>query len=84
MREHLRASLLRGGGRSFVIDNLGDLSYCTSDPGFCRHAIALGLTYIEEPQSFYDVRTLTTHWSDIPIANSLSSSCKWALVYLKR
>ena len=33
---------------------------CTSDPGFCRHAIALGLTYIEEPQSFYDVRTLTT------------------------
>jgi uncharacterized Zn finger protein len=32
---------------------------CTSDPGFCRHAIALGLTYIEEPQSFYDVRTLT-------------------------
>jgi uncharacterized Zn finger protein len=31
---------------------------CTSDPGFCRHAIALGLTYIEEPQSFYDVRTL--------------------------
>src|SRR5262247_2009689 len=33
---------------------------CSSDPGFCRHAIALGLTYIEEPQSFYDVRTLTT------------------------
>ena len=32
---------------------------CTSDPGFCRHAIALGLTYIEEPQSFYDLRTLT-------------------------
>jgi len=31
---------------------------CTSDPGFCRHAIALGLTYIEEPQSFYDLRTL--------------------------
>jgi uncharacterized Zn finger protein len=33
---------------------------CTSDPGFCRHAIALGLTYIEEPQSFYDLRTLAT------------------------
>ena len=32
---------------------------CTSDPGFCRHAIALGLTYIEEPESFYDLRTLT-------------------------
>jgi hypothetical protein len=31
---------------------------CTSDPGFCRHAIALGLTYIEEPQSFYDLCTL--------------------------
>jgi hypothetical protein len=32
---------------------------CTSDAGFCRHVIALGLTYIEEPQSFYDLRTLT-------------------------
>jgi uncharacterized Zn finger protein len=32
---------------------------CTSDVGFCKHVIALGLTYIEEPQSFYDVRTLT-------------------------
>ena len=31
---------------------------CTSDAGFCRHVIALGLTYIEEPQSFYDLRTL--------------------------
>jgi uncharacterized Zn finger protein len=33
---------------------------CTSDAGFCKHVIALGLTYIEEPQSFYDLRTLTT------------------------
>jgi uncharacterized Zn finger protein len=32
---------------------------CTSDAGFCRHAIALGLTYLEEPQSFYDLRILT-------------------------
>ena len=32
---------------------------CTSDAGFCKHVIALGLTYIEEPQSFYDLRTLT-------------------------
>jgi hypothetical protein len=32
---------------------------CTADPGFCRHAIALGLTYIEEPQSFYDLHSLT-------------------------
>ena len=32
---------------------------CTADAGFCRHAIALGLTYIEEPQSFYDLRSLT-------------------------
>lgn len=31
---------------------------CTTDAGFCRHVIALGLTYIEEPQSFYDLRTL--------------------------
>jgi uncharacterized Zn finger protein len=31
---------------------------CTSDAGFCKHVIALGLTYIEEPQSFYDLRTL--------------------------
>ena len=32
---------------------------CTSDAGFCKHVIALGLTYIEEPQSFYDLCTLT-------------------------
>jgi hypothetical protein len=32
---------------------------CMSDAGFCRHVIALGLTYIEEPQSFYDFHTLT-------------------------
>jgi hypothetical protein len=32
---------------------------CTSDAGFCRHVIALGLTYIEEPQSFYDLHILT-------------------------
>jgi uncharacterized Zn finger protein len=32
---------------------------CTSDAGFCKHVIALGLTYIEEAQSFYDLRTLT-------------------------
>jgi len=31
---------------------------CTSDAGFCRHVIALGLTYIEEPQSFYDLQIL--------------------------
>jgi hypothetical protein len=31
---------------------------CTSDAGFCKHVIALGLTYIEEPQSFYDLCTL--------------------------
>jgi hypothetical protein len=33
---------------------------CTSDAGFCRHVIALGLTYIEEPQSFYDLHILRT------------------------
>lgn len=33
---------------------------CASDAGFCRHVIALGLTYIEEPESFYDLQTLTT------------------------
>jgi uncharacterized Zn finger protein len=32
---------------------------CASDEGFCKHVIALGLTYIEEAQSFYDFRTLT-------------------------
>lgn len=32
---------------------------CTSDAGFCKHVIALGLTYIEEAQSFYDLCTLT-------------------------
>jgi hypothetical protein len=31
---------------------------CTSDAGFCRHVIALGLTYIEEPHTFYDLLTL--------------------------
>jgi uncharacterized Zn finger protein len=31
---------------------------CTTDEGFCKHVIALGLTYIEEPQSFYDLHAL--------------------------
>jgi hypothetical protein len=39
---------------------------CTSDAGFCRHAIALGLTYIEEPQSFYDLRTLMAQLQQYP------------------
>jgi uncharacterized Zn finger protein len=33
---------------------------CTSDAGFCKHVIALGLTYIEEPQTFYDLRSLSS------------------------
>jgi uncharacterized Zn finger protein len=32
---------------------------CRTDGEFCRHAIALGLTYIEEPETFYDLRTLS-------------------------
>jgi uncharacterized Zn finger protein len=39
---------------------------CTSDAGFCRHVIALGLTYIEEPQSFYDLRTLRAELEQHP------------------
>jgi uncharacterized Zn finger protein len=31
---------------------------CRTDGEFCRHAIALGLTYLEEPETFYDLRTL--------------------------
>ena len=38
---------------------------CTSDAGFCKHVIALGLTYIEEPQSFYDLRTLTAQLEQV-------------------
>jgi uncharacterized Zn finger protein len=40
-------------------DTLNPSCSCASDAGFCRHVIALGLTYIEEPESFYDLRTLT-------------------------
>jgi uncharacterized Zn finger protein len=32
---------------------------CRADGELCKHVIALGLTYIEEPQTFYDLRTLT-------------------------
>jgi uncharacterized Zn finger protein len=39
---------------------------CASDAGFCKHVIALGLTYIEEPQSFYDLRTLTAQLEQAP------------------
>jgi uncharacterized Zn finger protein len=39
---------------------------CASDVGFCKHVIALGLTYIEEPQSFYDLRTLTAQLEQAP------------------
>jgi len=39
--------------------NLKPSCSCRTDGEFCRHAIALGLTYIEEPETFYDLRTLT-------------------------
>jgi hypothetical protein len=32
---------------------------CPADMEFCRHVVALGLTYLEEPNSFYDLCTLT-------------------------
>ena len=32
---------------------------CRTDGEWCRHVIALGLTYLEEPETFYDLRTLT-------------------------
>ncbi|MBI3328757.1 MAG: hypothetical protein HYZ81_18895 [Nitrospinae bacterium] len=34
---------------------------CPADVEFCKHAVALGLTYVEEPNSFYDLRSLATH-----------------------
>jgi uncharacterized Zn finger protein len=40
-------------------DTLNPSCSCASDAGFCRHVIALGLTYIEESESFYDLQTLT-------------------------
>ena len=40
-------------------DILNPSCSCASDAGFCRHVIALGLTYIEESESFYDLQTLT-------------------------
>jgi uncharacterized Zn finger protein len=39
--------------------NLTSACTCKSEEAFCKHVIALGLTYIEEPQSFYDLCTLT-------------------------
>jgi len=33
---------------------------CPADIEFCKHAVALGLTYLEEPDSFYDLRSLAT------------------------
>ncbi len=44
--------------------DVGDLQLtpacsCPADTEFCKHVVALGLTYLEEPESFYDLRTLT-------------------------
>ncbi|MGH8056033.1 MAG: SWIM zinc finger family protein, partial [Candidatus Entotheonellia bacterium] len=39
--------------------NLTPSCTCPADMEFCKHAVALGLTYLEEPESFYDLRTLT-------------------------
>src|SRR6266511_5107437 len=39
--------------------NLTSACTCRAEEAFCKHVIALGLTYIEEPQSFYDLCTLT-------------------------
>jgi uncharacterized Zn finger protein len=39
---------------------------CTPDETFCKHVVALGLTYLEEPQTFYDLRTLTAELEQLP------------------
>jgi uncharacterized Zn finger protein len=39
---------------------------CTIDDTFCKHAVALGLTYLEEPQTFYDLQTLTAALEQSP------------------
>lgn len=41
---------------------------CPADMEFCKHAVALGLTYLEEPDSFYDLRSLATQLEQRPPA----------------
>jgi len=39
---------------------------CPGEMEFCKHAVALGLTYLEEPESFYDLHTLTAQLEQSP------------------
>jgi uncharacterized Zn finger protein len=39
---------------------------CTTEETFCKHVVALGLTYLEEPHTFYDLRTLTSELEQLP------------------
>lgn len=45
---------------------------CPADMEFCKHAVALGLTYLEEPDSFHDLRSLSTELEQRP-SNELSA-----------
>jgi uncharacterized Zn finger protein len=39
---------------------------CTTEATFCKHVVALGLTYLEEPHTFYDLQTLTAELEQFP------------------
>ena len=54
---------------------------CASDEGFCKHVIALGLTYIEEPQTFYDFRTLTAQLEQYSHAELVDLTIRMASRY---
>ena len=54
---------------------------CTTDETFCKHVVALGLTYLEEPQTFYDLRTLTAELEQFPPHKLVSLIVQMATCY---
>jgi uncharacterized Zn finger protein len=54
---------------------------CTIDDTFCKHVVALGLTYLEEPQTFYDLQTLTAALEQSPPQQLISLIVQMATRY---
>ena len=45
---------------------------CTIDDTFCKHAFALILTYLKQPQTFYYLQTLTAALQQSPLDQLIS------------
>lgn len=54
---------------------------CPADTLFCKHAVALGLTWITEPNTFFDMRSLAEQLQGKSKAELIALICEMAESY---